>query len=183
MKFVCSQSELNTHLSMVGRAVPSRPTKPVLSNILLKADDDAQQVTLIGFDETLGIQTRFPAQVDEKGELTLPAKLLSDIVARLPSEALEISGSEDDAVVTLTCSSGEYQVRGMGAEDYPALPEVEDGQLAKLSAEAVLEGLHGALFATSSDETKQVLTGVHLTADPDNLEFAATDGHRLAVVK
>ncbi|MEO1402766.1 MAG: DNA polymerase III subunit beta [Cyanobacteria bacterium J06635_1] len=183
MKFVCSQSELNTHLSMVGRAVPSRPTKPVLSNILLKADDDAQQITLIGFDETLGIQTRFPAQVDEKGTLTLPAKLLSDIVARLPSEDLELSGSEEDAVVTLTCSSGEYQVRGMGAEDYPALPEVEAGQLAQLSAEAVLEGLHGALFATSSDETKQVLTGVHLTAEPDNLEFAATDGHRLAVVK
>ncbi|MEO0456521.1 MAG: DNA polymerase III subunit beta [Cyanobacteria bacterium P01_A01_bin.114] len=183
MKFICSQSELNTHLSMVGRAVPSRPTKPVLSNILLKADAITQRVTLTGFDETLGIQTQFPAQVDSAGELTLPAKLLSDIVARLPTEDLELSGAEEDAVVTLKCSSGEYQVRGMGAEDYPSLPEVEDGQLAQLSADAILEGLHGALFATSSDETKQVLTGVHLTAHPENLEFAATDGHRLAVVK
>ena len=60
---------------------------------------------------------------------------------------------------------------------------VEDGQTASVSAESILEGLKGALFATSSDETKQVLTGMHVVAEPENLEFAATDGHRLAVVQ
>jgi DNA polymerase III subunit beta len=183
MKFACSQSDLNTHLSIVSRAVPSRPSKPVLGNIFVKVDDSTQRVTLIGFDETLGIQTGFPAQVDTGGELTLPAKLLSDIVARLPSEELEFSQAEDEPVITLKCSSGEYQVRGMGAEDFPSLPLVETGQVANLSADLLLEGLRGALFATSSDETKQVLTGVHLASEADSLEFAATDGHRLAVVQ
>ncbi|NEP17505.1 MAG: DNA polymerase III subunit beta [Leptolyngbya sp. SIO4C1] len=183
MKFVCSQSDLSTQLSIVGRAVPSRPSKPVLGNVLLKADEASQRVTLTGFDETLGIQTSFPAQVDVSGELTLPAKLLTDIVSRLPAEDIDLEQAAEEPVVTLKSSSGEYQVRGMGAEDYPQLPMVEQGQLAQVSADVILEGLRGALFATSADETKQVLTGVHLTAAPDALEFAATDGHRLAVVQ
>lgn len=183
MKFVCPQSDLNTHLSLVSRAVPARPSKPVLSNVLMKADLEEQQITLIGFDETLGIQTAFPAAVEIPGELTLPAKLLENIVSRLPSEDLLVEEAEADAAITLTCSSGQYQVRGLSAEDYPSLPLVEEGQAAQLSAEALLEGLRGALFATSADETKQVLTGVHLLAEADLLEFAATDGHRLAVVQ
>ena len=183
MKFVCPQSELNTHLSLVSRVVPSRPSKPVLSNVLIKVDEDSQRVTLIGFDETMGIQTCFQAQVEEPGELTLPAKLLESIISRLPSEDIVIQETQEDAAVTITSSSGEYEVRGLSAEDYPSLPVVEDGQAAELSIEALLEGLKGSLFATSADETKQVLTGVHLLAEPETLEFAATDGHRLAVVK
>lgn len=183
MKFVCPQSELNTQLSLVSRVVPARPSRPVLSNVLVKVDETTQKVTLIGFDETMGIQTSFSATVEEPGELTLPAKLLESIVARLPQEDIVIHEMDDDAAVTITSSSGEYQVRGLSAEDYPSLPTIEDGQAAELSVEALLEGLRGALFATSADESKQVLTGVHLMAEPETLEFAATDGHRLAVVK
>lgn len=183
MKFVCPQSQLNTHLSMVSRVVPARPSKPVLSNVLIKVDDSTQEVTLIGFDETMGVQTTFSATVEAPGELTLPAKLLESIVSRLPAEDIVIQEIEADAAVTLTCSSGEYQVRGLSSEDYPSLPMVEDGQAAELSTEALLAGLRGSLFATSADETKQVLTGVHLAAETETLEFAATDGHRLAVVK
>ncbi|NEQ53597.1 MAG: DNA polymerase III subunit beta [Leptolyngbya sp. SIO3F4] len=183
MKFVCSQGDLNTHLSIVSRAVPSRPNKPVLANILVNVDEDTQRITLTSFDETLGIQTSFSSHVDTGGLLTVPAKLLGDIVSKLPPEDLDFSQSESEPVITLTCSAGEYQVRGMDATDYPNLPLVEDGQIANVSAESILEGLRGALFATSSDETKQVLTGVHVVAEPENLEFAATDGHRLAVVQ
>ena len=183
MQFVCSQSDLSTHLSLVSRAVPSRPNRPVLGNVLVEASTDTHQVTLTGFDETLGIQTRIPAQVSAAGALTLPAKLLSDIVSKLPNEDLELIEDEAELVVTLKNSSGEYQVRGLAAADYPSLPMVEAGQPAQVSAEVLLEGLRGALFATSGDETKQVLTGVHIVAEPETLEFAATDGHRLAVVQ
>ena len=182
MKFSCAQPEFNSQFSLVSRAVPTRPSKPVLGNVLVTADSTAQTVTLVGFDETLGIQTTFAAQVDESGALTLPAKLLGDIVSRLPNEDIDFSEDNDDPVVTLSCSAGRYQVRGLSAEDYPNLPEIESTDIVKISADALIEGLRGSLFATSSDETKQVLTGVHLTAMDASLEFAATDGHRLAVV-
>lgn len=183
MKFVCAQSELNTQLSSVSRAVSSRPSRPVLGNILVTADAEAQAVTVVGFDEVLGIESTFDAQVEESGTLTLPAKLLGDIVSRLPGEDITVVAEDEEMAVTLTSTSGRYQVRGLSSEDYPALPTVEEGEVVELPAEALLEGLRGSLFASSADETKQVLTGVHLLTEPEVLEFAATDGHRLAVVQ
>ncbi|MBW4519609.1 MAG: DNA polymerase III subunit beta [Scytolyngbya sp. HA4215-MV1] len=187
MKLVCAQNILTTNLSFVSRAVSSRPSHPVLANVLLVADEATQRVSLSAFDLSLGIQTSFPAEVESGGKLTLPAKLLSDIVSRLPDGDLTLDNEEGEAennlVTTLTCRSGRYQVRGMGAEEFPELPIVEDGDVAHLPADALIEGLRSSLFSASADETKQVLTGVHLTLREDGLEFAATDGHRLAVVQ
>ncbi|XHX75854.1 MAG: DNA polymerase III subunit beta [Stenomitos frigidus ULC029] len=188
MKLVCSQNSLSTNLTLVSRAVSSRPSHPILANILLVADQELQQIKLSAFDLSLGIQTSFPADVITGGTLTLPAKLLTDIVSRLPDGDITLeSGNEETAdanfLTTLTCASGRYQVRGMGADEFPELPVVEAGQVIRLSVESLIEGLRSSLFSASSDETKQVLTGVHLTMQPDGLEFAATDGHRLTVVQ
>ncbi|MGA7937532.1 MAG: DNA polymerase III subunit beta [Kovacikia sp.] len=190
MKLVCSQSSLSSNLSLVSRAVSSRPSHPVLANVLLVADEAAQQVKLSAFDLSLGIQTSFPAEVEVGGKLTLPAKLLNDIVSRLPDGDLTLDDGidgepEPDAhyLMTLICASGRYQVRGMGAEEFPELPIVDNGEVTHLPVESLIEGLRGTLFSSSGDETKQVLTGVHVTIQPDGLEFAATDGHRLSVVQ
>ncbi|MBF2028152.1 MAG: DNA polymerase III subunit beta [Oscillatoriales cyanobacterium C42_A2020_001] len=188
MKLVCAQSQLSTNLSLVSRAVASRPSHPVLANVLLVADEETQQIKLSAFDLSLGIQTSFPAAVEVGGKLTLPARLLTDIVSRLPESDLTLdasSGSEDEPtyVTTITCANGHYQVRGMSAEDFPELPVVEDGEVVQLPAIALIEGLRSSLFSASPDEAKQMLTGVHLTMNDTGLEFAATDGHRLAVVE
>lgn len=183
MKLACTQSDLSTHLSLVSRAVPSRPTHPVLANVKLTADEATQRVSLTAFDLSLGIRTSFAAKIEAGGDITLPAKLLGDIVARLPDGEMVLDDDLGEATVTLKSASGKYQVRGMGAEEFPELPVIEEGDVAQLPAEALIEGLKGALFAASTDETKQVLTGVHVTIQADGLEFAATDGHRLAVVQ
>ncbi len=183
MKLVCTQNDLNTNLSLVSRAVPSKPTHPVLANVLLSADEEQQRVSLTAFDLSLGIRTCFAATVEAGGTLTLPAKLLNDIVSRLPEAEITIDDEAGENLVTITVAGGRYQIRGMGTEEFPELPTVEDGQTLYLPSEALIAGLHGSLFATSSDETKQVLTGVHFTSQEDGIEFAATDGHRLAVVQ
>ncbi|TVP56665.1 MAG: DNA polymerase III subunit beta [Nodularia sp. (in: Bacteria)] len=192
MKLVCTQSDLSTNLSLVSRAVPSRPTHPVLANVLLQADAQTNQVSLTAFDLSLGIRTSFNAEVLEGGAIALPAKLLVDITSRLQEgevtlddeSALESeTATGEGLIVTLTPKSGHYQVRAMSAEEFPELPIIENAAPIQLTTAALIEGLRGSLFATSGDETKQVLTGVHLTVKQDTLEFAATDGHRLAVVE
>jgi len=191
MKLVCSQSDLNTNLSLVSRAVPSRPTHPVLGNVLLIADERSQKVSLRAFDLSLGIQSSFPAQITEGGTIALPAKLLGDIVSRLPEGeitlASELDGDDSEegsSLSTLTSASGRYEFRSMGADEFPSLPEVKDGEALILPIELLVEGLRSTLFAASTEETKQILTGVHLIQrQAESLEFAATDGHRLAVVE
>jgi len=183
MKLTCTQSDLSSNLSLVSRAVPSRPNHPVLANVLLTADLENQRLELTGFDLGLGIRSSFPAVVETGGSFTLPAKLFNDIISRLPDGSITIDDDAGVAIATLTSTSGRYQVRGMGGEEYPELPNVEGGEIVNLPPEALINGLRGTLFATSPDETKQVLTGVHLKVQADGLVFAATDGHRLAIVE
>lgn len=187
MKLVCAQSLLSSNLSLVSRAVSTRPSHPVLANVLLIADEESQQVRLSAFDLSLGIQTSFAASVEIGGKLTLPARLLTDIVSRLPEGDITLDDGANEAgatyLTTLTCSSGRYQMRGMSADEFPELPDVNDGEVVHLPAISLIEGLRSSLFSASGDETKQVLTGVHLTINEAGLEFAATDGHRLAVVE
>ncbi|WP_309730615.1 DNA polymerase III subunit beta [Chamaesiphon sp. OTE_75_metabat_556] len=183
MKFVCTQHDLNINLALVSRAVSTRPTHPVLANIKLEATTNPDTIQLTGFDLSLGIQTNFSAQVAESGMLTLPAKLLNDIVAKLPSGEITLDDEAGENLVTITSESGRYQVRGMSAEEFPELPSIEQGETNQLSATAFIDGLKGSLVACSQDESKQVLTGVYLKVEPERLEFAATDGHRLGIVE
>lgn len=188
MKLVCAQSQLSTNLSLVSRAVPSRPTHPVLANILLHADAETNQVSLTAFDLSLGIRTSFTAEVLDGGAIALPAKLLVDITSRLPEGEITLDDESSETtgetlLVTLKHKNGRYQLCAMGAEEFPELPIIENSTTIQLPTASLIEGLRGSLFATSSDETKQVLTGVHLKVKQDSLEFAATDGHRLAVVE
>jgi DNA polymerase III subunit beta len=183
MKFVCNQHDLNVNLALVSRAVSTRPTHPVLANIKLSATTEPDCIQLTGFDLSLGIQTNFSAQVEEEGTLTLPAKLLNDIVAKLPSGEITLDDEAGENLVTITSASGRYQVRGMSAEEFPELPSIEQGETNQLSATAFIDGLKGSLIACSQDESKQVLTGVYLKVEPERLEFAATDGHRLGIVE
>jgi DNA polymerase III subunit beta len=183
MKFVCTQHDLNVNLALVSRAVSTRPNHPVLANIKLEATTEPEQITLTGFDLSLGIQASFSARVEEEGLLTLPAKLLNDIIAKLPSGDITLDDEVGENLVTIASASGRYQVRGMSAEEFPELPSIEDGETNQLSATAFIDGLKGSLVACSQDETKQILTGVYLKVEPERLEFAATDGHRLGIVE
>ncbi|MCZ2202562.1 DNA polymerase III subunit beta [Cylindrospermopsis raciborskii] len=188
MKLICSQSDLSTNLALVSRAVPSRPTHPILANVLLQADENTNQVSLTAFDLSLGIRTSFTAEVIEGGAIALPAKILVDITSRLPEGDITLDdqtgGSKAEGInFILKPKNGKYELRSMGAEEFPELPLIENSNAIQLTTAALVEGLKGSLFATSSDETKQVLTGVHLTVKQDVLEFAATDGHRLAVLE
>ena len=184
MKVVCSQFELNAALQLVSRAVATRPTHPVLANVLLTADAGTDRLSLTGFDLNLGIQTSLAANVQTSGAITLPARLLGEIVSRLASDSPVTLASDDGGEqVQLTSLSGSYQMRGMSADDFPELPMVESGMTLKLEAAGLVQALKGTLFASSSDEAKQLLTGVHLRFNDRSLEAAATDGHRLAVLQ
>ncbi len=183
MKLSCSQSELNTALQLVSRAVSNRPTHPVLANVLLAADEVTGKLRLTGFDLSLGIQTSIPASIESSGAITLPAKLFGEIVSKLSSDSpLILNSDETSQQVELTSKSGTYQVRGMLADDFPDLPLVESGTSLQLNPLLFSNAIKSTLFASSTDDAKQLLTGVNLTFDGYGIESAATDGHRLAVL-
>ena len=191
MKIVCASSDLKNNLSLVSRAVPSRPEPAILGNVAIAANEALQKVVLVAFDGNLGIETSFNAEVNESGSITLPARLLNDIVTRLPEIeiTLDVLDNGSNFITTIGSTSGQFQLTGIDAAEFPQLPTVEAGQAIELPIAALNQGLKGCLFAASTELSKQVLTGVHLKTPGvgennlgNILEFAATDSHRLAVV-
>ncbi len=177
MKLICSQGDLSSKLSLLSRVVPTNPTHPVLANVLVTAE--AQRLGLAVFDLSLGMQVWLPADVEKTGSITLPARFLSDIISRLPSSDVEVE--IEDLSATLTCGMGHYEMQGLAADEFPSLPTLDEVEPLEIPVELLLEGLQATLFAASTDESKQILTGLHVSTSEDGLEFAATDGHRLAI--
>ena len=173
MKLITNTKGLKEALEWTGKAVPARPNHPILANILING------LSLTGFDLSIGINAKIEGEIEEEGSITLPSKLFSEIIKKLPNGQITIE-TDEEAIATITSDSGKYQIRGLSAGEYPGLPAVE-GEPILIPAQAILDGAKCLEFA-STEETKQVLCGIHLKIGTEDFEFAATDGHRLAVV-
>ncbi len=183
MEIVCNQNELNNAIQLVSKAVASRPTHPILGNILLTADQGTNKISLTGFDLNLGIQTSFDATVKNSGAITIPSKLLSEIVNKLPTETpVNLVVDENLDNILIKSDTGTFNLKGIPSDDYPNLPFVESGTSLNIDPSSFLQALKLTLFASSNDDSKQLLTGVNFTFKQKYLESASTDGHRLAVV-
>ncbi|WP_413682402.1 DNA polymerase III subunit beta [Prochlorococcus sp. MIT 9321] len=182
MEIICNQNELNNAIQLVSKAVASRPTHPILANILLTADQGTNKISLTGFDLNLGIQTSFDGTVKNSGAITIPSKLLSKIVNKLPNETpvnLEVDQNSEN--ILIKSDRGSFNLKGIPSDDYPNLPFVESGTSLNIDPISFLKALKSTIFASSNDDSKQLLTGVNFTFKQNYLESASTDGHRLAV--
>ena len=182
MEIICNQNELNNSLQLVSKAVASRPTHPILANILLTADQGTNKISLTGFDLNLGIQTSFDGTVKNSGAITIPSKLLSEIVNKLPNETpVSLRVDENSENILIKSDRGSFTLKGIPSDDYPNLPFVESGTSLNIDPNCFLKALKNTIFASSNDDSKQLLTGVNFSFKQNYLESASTDGHRLAV--
>ncbi len=184
MKLVCSQSELNNALQLVSRAVSSRPTHPILANVLLTADEGTSKLSLTGYDLNLGIQTGIKASIENSGAITLPARLLVEIISKLNSDSpITLKTLDDNDEVEINSLNSTYKMRGISSDDFPELPVIESRSSLQVSPSSLTNALRSTLFSSSSDDAKQLLTGVHISFEAHHMEAASTDGHRLSVSK
>ena len=131
----------------------------------------------------LGIQTSFEATVKNSGAITIPSKLLSEIVNKLPSETpVTLIVEENSENILMKSNRGTFNLKGIPSDDYPNLPFVESGTSINIDPSSFLKALKLTIFACSNDDSKQLLTGVNFTFKKKFLESASTDGHRLSVV-
>lgn len=191
MRVSCFQENLAKGLSVVGRAVASRSTLPVLGNILIEAK--ANQLRLSATNLEIGINCWIGARVEDEGAITVPARLLSEFVNSLPPERIDMELSVRTQTLHLKCARFDANIKGIDASEFPIVPTVDNGDGPEQTAE-VLEGSTIALetgglrkmidqvvFAAATDESRPTLTGVEVSFKDNRLSMAATDGYRLSV--
>ena len=179
MKLSCLQENLAKGLSIVGRAVAVRSTLPITANVLLCTDNGRLKLAATNLE--IALSHWIGAKVEEEGAITVPARLLSDFVNSLPSDRIDIELAPRGKQVKLACARNAATVGGLDAEDFPPIPTVQSDACILLDPEALKKAITQVVFAAATDDSRPVLTGVHLALEGDRMTLAAADGFRLAV--
>jgi DNA polymerase III subunit beta len=174
------QDLLQRTLTQVGRAVATKTTYPVLSNVLIDADGD--MLKLAATNQEIGITSVIPAQVVEPGRVTVDARLLSEFVNTLPSEPVRLSMEPGRMTLRVKGAGADAEINGIDAEEFPILPQVDAGAFrASVDPQVLREMISQVEFAAASDDSRPVLAGVLIRLEDDRITMAAADGFRLAV--
>ena len=179
MKLSVMQENLARGLQVVSRAVSTRSTLPVLNNVLLRTEEGGLKLTTTNLE--IGITYWVSGKIDIGGSITVPARLLTDIVGGLPANErvdLELQAQE-----TLHIKAGRFEthIKGIDAEEFPAIPTAGDRPTTRVAQNALREALDEVTFAAASDEARPILTGVLARFEGDQLTLAAADNYRIAV--
>lgn len=177
MKFTITREKLHEGLGAVAASIPSKTTLPVLSNILVEATKDG--LRLSGTDLDIAVSTIIPAQVDQEGATTLPARKLVEIVRELPSAAIRFTGSGEQRV-QIECGRSRFKLLGLSRDEFPAFPAVKFDGAWKVAAKELQKLIGHVAFAASTEESRPILNGVLWELRSDRMRMVATNGHRLA---
>lgn len=185
MDFRISVNELSRALNISQGVVPKKHTMPILSNVLISANSQNQNIELHATDLDTGVQLKRKCEVNEPGSTSVSSRALLDIVKMLPGPDVCLKTMENGH---LSIKSGRTQARlmALNANEFPRLPDGEGLYFQKIQSSLFLSMVQRTIYSTSIDESRYNLTGVYFEPQKDDgksLVMVATDGHRLSRIK
>tara|TARA_B110000208_G_scaffold120996_1_gene147780 strand:- start:5091 stop:6218 length:1128 start_codon:yes stop_codon:yes gene_type:complete len=178
MKFKINQDHFSNGLQQVLNVVGARATMPILSNVLIEAEEGHISLTTTNLD--LGIRCRIKADVSEPGGLTLPVRKLATIIRELPQNEIFIETNENNQA-KITSGGSNFKIMGISTEEFPPLPTFENRHVFELPQAEIVSMLKSVSYGQSTDENRYILNGVYFNFADEKLTLVATDGRRLAL--
>ena len=185
MQLNCLQENLSQGLSIVQPAVATRTTLPITQHVLLASDEGRLRLSATNLE--IAISTWVGSEILEEGAITIPARLLTDFVNSLGKQTIEIAtfspgnGVTQGGGITVKGDRVNANINGAAAEEFPPIPTVEDGLSTRISGRMLREAIRQVVLAAAVEDSRPVLTGVHLDIEGSKMTLAAADGFRLAV--
>jgi DNA polymerase-3 subunit beta len=180
VKVSCLQENLQRALGQVGRAVATKTTLPVLSNVLLSTNDGRLRIAATNLE--IGITTWIGASIEEEGSVTVDARLLNEFVNTLPPGPVTLTVESPRFSLLVQSGRDKASINGIDPEDFPVIPRLDgDAYVATVDAQVLREMISQVEFAAATDESRPVLAGVLARFEQGTLTLAAADGFRLAV--
>lgn len=177
MKLTCTQENFKKAIYSTERVVGKQITLPILENILLETESGMLKIAATNLE--IGVFLKIGAKIQQEGRITVPAKLLSNFVNNLPNES-NISLEVEDQVLHISSGSYKAKIKGLGAHDFPIIPEMEGEYLFSVSAQEMKENIPRLMSCVSLDSTRPELTGINMVFSDLEVRLAATDSFRLA---
>jgi DNA polymerase-3 subunit beta len=183
MNIIYPKNKLLRYLSYTDTISSSKTTIPVLSNVLITAEENV--ISLNSSNLETGIRIVDDAEVREQGALAVNGKKLNSIIRELPDSDVSISTDEHNRMTIQSTSSdikARFVIAGLPREDFPDIKTEPEGEYVQLKAEEFKKMIKKVIFSISTDENKYSLTGVFLEKDDDGINMVATDGKRLSLI-
>jgi DNA polymerase-3 subunit beta len=181
MRVSVLQENLVRGLSIVNRAVNSRPTLPVLSNVLLATEDG--RLKLSATDLELSISMWVGAKVEEDGSVTVPARTFYDLTSNLSPERIDMELNTRNQTINLQCGGTDTNLRGIPAEEFPLVPEADPNANIVIPGDVLKDMIAEVAFSAAREDNRPVLTGIYTNFSGNTLTMASADGFRLTVRK
>lgn len=181
MKFTCSKKELIDAVNAVSRAVAIKPQVPVTAGIYMKADGSTLELQANNF--SLGIVAKIPANTEEPGEIVVVGKFLSEIIKKLSGDNITIFYNDGETVVTIQSESAEFTLLAMNADDFPKVQAKDFLKSFNIKTSIFKNLIRRTAFSTATDENRPIFTGCLLEINGNYVTMAATNTHRLAIMK
>lgn len=178
MKILIEKNILQEAVVDAQKAIAAKTTMPILQGIYINAKNN--EVTILGSDKDLTIETKISAKVEIEGSMVIDSKIFGDILRKLPNEIMTIE-SIDETTVKLTCLKSTATLVHMKGSDYPNLPQINDNNMFSIPQGLVKNMIKGTIFATAQDETRPILTGILFEVKNNKLNLVALDGYRVAL--
>lgn len=179
MKATINKESFQKSLAMLSKTVPIRPTTPVLNNVLVKAQEGGLEITGTNLDTT--IKDWLPAKVTKKGEVTVPIRILAELVNSLKEDRVSIELDKETVIVTTSNTTA--KIPTIAATEFPTIQEPSKHKEYKVPKVDFTKAVKEVITAASQDEARMVLTGVLFTPGKDGALLVTTDGYRLAKKK
>ena len=180
MKIICQKEDLQKGVSIVSKAVPAKTTMPILECILIDAETGSIKMT--ANDMELGIETTITGMIEVPGKIALEAKVFSEIVRRLPDNAVTIE-TDENYTTTIVCEKAKFAIPGKAGDDFAYLPQVEKNQNISLSQFTLKEIIRQTIFSISDNENNKMMSGELMEIEKDTLKLVSLDGHRISIRK
>lgn len=184
MKFTINRPAFINQLNNVLRAISSKTTIPILTGLKMVVTDHS--VILTGSDADITIESTLDASdssyglsIEEPGAIVLPARFFNEVIKKLPDKQATIEVF-NGLQVRITSGTAEFTINGQDANNYPHLPKVESENTVELASDMLREVIDQTRIAVSKQESRPILTGIHVTLNNGILTAVATDSHRLA---
>lgn len=177
MKVTILSESLQKQLSVVNKAISSKTQLQILSHVLLEAKHDL--LVISGTDLEIGIEVSSPAQVEEEGATTVPAKLFLELINSLAQDKITLETT--DGALVVKSKKTKTILQTTPKDEFPLLFE-EKGEKTLEFAKGTMKHLFGRIiFATSTETTRPALSGVLLQEENGKTTIVATDGYRMSL--
>ncbi len=177
MKFIISSNTLLKNLQLISGVITPNNALPILENFLFEINE--KKLILKSTDLDCTMETVLDVESEDNGTIAIDAKMILEFLKAFPEQPLTFLINTENNTVKVHSEDGEYSFSFFDGNEFPKTPSLDEEKTIKINSQVFLNSITQTIFAAGNDELRPVMSGVFCDVSSGNINFVATDAHKL----